>query len=273
VQQISTRSYVSTPAAIAPLVLQAGVDALEIHTQIGRLAEFRRLWQVIAPWLCNLKLVAISCPDGDGLLDYLRALYDIVSPLPCPLVWQMDGRPMSGDLGIGTTRAAVRLGQKVLTAGLPGYIQLAGGTNRHTVPKLKALGLLHPSLLNASMLDSVDTKKSDTSFDVHSPAYIAGVAYGSYARTLLTPLLNQLDAIGLERSDHERSVDTTLPSVLTSAAASQQAMTGQRQTTQRSQALGLEDVPDLLWQAVTLARTLVSQLKAFNSSQRTRLNL
>lgn len=35
-QLIYTRSYVSTPGAIAPLVLSAGVDAVEIHTQVGR---------------------------------------------------------------------------------------------------------------------------------------------------------------------------------------------------------------------------------------------
>ncbi len=146
IQQISTRSYVSSPAAIAPLVLQTGVDAIEIHTQVGRLQDFQRLWQAIAPWICNLRLVAISCPDGDGLIDYLWALYKFISPLPCPLIWQTDGRPMSGDIGVGATRAAVKLGQKVLSANLPEYVQLAGGTNSHTVSKLRALGLLNPSL-------------------------------------------------------------------------------------------------------------------------------
>jgi hypothetical protein len=145
IEHISTRSYGSTPAVIVPLVLQAGVDAIEIHTQIGRLDAFRRLWEAIVPWVSDLKLIAISCPDGDGLIDYLRSLYDLISPLPCPLVWQLDGRPMSGDIGMGTTRAAVKLGQKALAVSLPGYLQLAGGTNHHTVPKLKALGLLQPS--------------------------------------------------------------------------------------------------------------------------------
>ena len=95
VQHISTRSYVSSPAAIAPLVLQSGVDAIEIHTQVGRVAEFQNLWGAIAPWVAQMKLVAISCPDDPGLIDYLQALYAIISPLPCPLIWQTDGRPMS----------------------------------------------------------------------------------------------------------------------------------------------------------------------------------
>ncbi|PSB29317.1 circadian clock protein LdpA [Stenomitos frigidus] len=274
VQQISTRSYLSTPAVIAPLVLQAGVDALEIHTQVGHLEDFRRLWQTIAPWVCNLKLVAISCPDGDGLLDYLWALYDIISPLPCPLLWQMDGRPMSGDIGVGATRAAVKLGQKVLATGLPGYVQLAGGTNHHTVPKLKALGLLHPHWRNpAGTLDSAETRQSDTFPPSRMPAYIAGVAYGSYARTLLTPLLNQLDTSVMESSDLEQSVSAPRLLPLTQVTASLRSPTEPKQATRRSQPLRLEERPELLWQAVTLAHTLVSQLKAFNVSQRTRLNL
>lgn len=273
VQQISTRSYVSTPAAVAPLVLQAGVDAIEIHTQIGHIDDFRRLWEAIAPWVCNLKLVAISCPDGDGLLDYLRALYDIISPLPCPLLWQMDGRPMSGDIGVGATRAAVKLGQKALAAGLPGYIQLAGGTNRHTVPKLKALGLLHPRLLNPLMTSlSFSTTQSDASLNIHKPSYIAGVAYGSYARALLTPIFNQLDAIVMEASADLKAIAVT-PQRSPSAAASLPLKPDPLQTIGRSQPRGLEEAPDLLWQAVALARSLVAQLKAFDSSQRTRLNL
>ena len=199
IQQITTRSHVFTPEAIAPLVLQSGVDALEIHTQVGRLADFQRLWRAIAPWAGELKLLAISCPDGEGLIDYLWSICETISPLTCALVWQTDGRPMSGDIGDGATRAAVKLGQKVLAADLPGFVQLAGGTNRHTVAKLASLGLLA------------------TPAPASAQKYIAGVAYGSYARVLLASVLDQC--------------------------------------------LQLEAHPDLLWQAVDLARTLVSQIK------------
>jgi Fe-S-cluster-containing hydrogenase component 2 len=209
-QHISTRSYVSTAAAIAPLLLNT-VDAVEIHTQVGRLADFTRLWQAIAPFTASLKAVAISCPDGEDLIDYLWALHDLISPLPCLLIWQTDGRPMSGDIGDGATRAAVKLGQKVLKAGLPGYVQLAGGTNRHTVEKLNKLGLL----------------QSAQSSTIRQPA-IAGVAYGSYARVLLSPII--------ERLEHSAPQDTL-------------------------RTVGLEDVPDLLWQAVDLAHSLVEPLK------------
>lgn len=230
-QLIYTRSYVSAPAAIAPLILQSGADALEIHTQVGREADFGRLWSSIAPWVGQLKVIAISCPDGDGLIDYLRTLYQIISPLPCPLIWQTDGRPMSGDIGTGTTRAAVKLGQKVLAAELPGYVQLAGGTNAHTVSKLRAEGLM---------------KDGGKNLSVPPVPYIAGVAYGSYARVLLSPILEQLETMQTDRA-----------CAVPVAAAPPTAFV---QTARLPQ---LEAVPELLWEAVSLACSLVSQLKEF----------
>jgi len=264
-QIIYTRAYVSTPGAIAPLVLATGVDAVEIHTQVGRIAEFERLWLSIAPWIDRLKLVAISCPDGDGLVEYLQSLERLISPLPCPIIWQTDGRPMSGDIGDGTTLAAVKLGQKVLAAGLPGYVQLAGGTNSYTVAKLQALRLLrsrgvgekdkgnegdkgdkgdkeailatsHQPPVTHSPPDYAANVAEDISVSAASRLsppdfYISGVAYGSYARVLLSPILHQLEQMEVNRAN-ERAIAR------------------------------LEDVPELLWQAVELAYSLVSQLKS-----------
>ncbi|MFW5763165.1 MAG: 4Fe-4S ferredoxin, partial [Coleofasciculus sp.] len=41
-QLIYTRSYVSTPTTLAELILSTGVDALEIHTQVGHFTDFKR---------------------------------------------------------------------------------------------------------------------------------------------------------------------------------------------------------------------------------------
>ncbi|MGB7521662.1 MAG: LdpA C-terminal domain-containing domain [Spirulinaceae cyanobacterium] len=212
---IYTRSYVSTPETITPLITSNSIDAVEIHTQVGHFQDFQRLWSGIAPWLNRLKLVAISCPDASDLIPYLKSLYQLISPLPCTLIWQTDGRAMSGDIGIGTTSASVRLAQKVLAAGLPGYIQLAGGTNQHTVTKLKALGLL---------------KKNQ----------VAGIAYGSYARSLLLPIFNQLETVNYS------TIKENTASPMSSLSAPNH----------------LENHPDLLFAAVTTARQLVEQLKS-----------
>jgi Fe-S-cluster-containing hydrogenase component 2 len=208
-QLIFTRSYVLTPQAIAPLILESGIDALEIHTQIGRITDFQRLWAAISPWLGNLKLLAISCPDGAGVIDYMRSLYQAIAPLPCPLIWQTDGRAMSGDIGMGATHAAIQFGQKVLAADLPGYVQLAGGTNGYTVTKLASLGLL---------------------------GKIAGIGYGSYARAIANPILEQL-----EKGNQQHYVSESF--------------------TENTPIIRLENSPELLWEAVAIAHSLVSQIK------------
>ncbi|MGB7415522.1 MAG: LdpA C-terminal domain-containing domain, partial [Thermosynechococcaceae cyanobacterium] len=171
IEQITAQEYRASVESIMPLISAGQVDAIEIHTHPTHGHLFQALWAKIKHHASQLKVLAISCPDGNGHLDYLRELYRWIAPLPCPLIWQTDGRPMSGDIGNGTTRAAVRLGKKVLAAGLPGYVQLAGGTNGHTVVKLKASGLLN-------IKGKVGQNQS----------YVAGVAYGSYARRLLEPL-------------------------------------------------------------------------------------
>ena len=219
---IYTRTYVSAPGAIAPLVLSTGVDAVEIHTHVGRLMEFERLWQAIEPHVDRLKVVAISCPDGEDLIDYLRALSDLIAPSQKAIIWQTDGRPMSGDIGDGTTLAAVKLGQKVLAAKLPGYVQLAGGTNSYTVAKLKTMGMLKSPEPNSTTQDS-------------GHSHIAGVAYGSYARVLLSSIFDSLEAKEVMNVNDNKA--TTVP-------------------------VRLEEEPELLWQAVELAHSLVSQIKS-----------
>ena len=219
---IYTKSSVSTPGEIVPLIISTGIEAVEIHTQVGRLAEFQRLWVAMAPWADKLKLVAISCNDGEGLIDYLKAIYNLIVPRPQFLIWQTDGRSMSGDIGDGTTIATVKLGQKVLAANLPGYVQLAGGTNSYTVPKLKGMGLLHDLRLPILDLGLQD----------HNPrSKIAGVAYGSYARVLLSPILDQLAQKEVINTDSQGSIR-------------------------------LEDEPELLWEAVRLAHALIFQIKS-----------
>ncbi|WP_072620410.1 LdpA C-terminal domain-containing domain [Spirulina major] len=230
-QLIAARSYVSAPEVVVPQLVALGIDAVEIHTQVGNLDGFKRVWQVLRPWCDHgshphgshphgshphgshphgshphIKLLAISCPDHPDLLPYLRSLADLLDPLPCALLWQTDGRPMSGDIGPGTTHASIKLAAKVLGANLPGQVQLAGGTNAQTVPKLAERGLLAPGSM-----------------------FVAGVGYGGYARQLLAPVLESLA----------------------------------RRSSSR-----LEDHPDLLWEAVRLAETLVQPLKAGQSQSR-----
>jgi Fe-S-cluster-containing hydrogenase component 2 len=208
VGHIETRSQPATAASIAPLVSAGLVQALELHTQVGHEAEFQHLWQRVQPMLPYLKVLAVSCPDDEGVLEYLSVLYSLMQPLPCPLIWQTDGRPMSGDIGDGATRATIKYGERVLRSQLSGFVQLAGGTNRHTVPKLKARGLLR---------DGVAAQ--DASLE-----YISGIAYGSYARSLVMEIQTQLE-------------------------------------TQPQSTYKIEDYPNLLYAGVDLVTQLISPLK------------
>lgn len=116
---------------------------------------------------------------------------------------------MSGDIGDGATRATIKYGERVLRSPLSGFVQLAGGTNRHTVPKLQEKGLLK------DVFSELEQER----------LWISGVAYGSYARSLLTEIQSQLEAFP--------------------------------QSSYR-----LEDYPDLLELGVNLAKQLITPLKS-----------
>jgi Fe-S-cluster-containing hydrogenase component 2 len=161
-QIIYTQQQIYTVADIKSHPIQA----IEIHTHIGCSSEFEQLWQQLGDFTSQLQVISVSFPDDENLKSYLLELLEIMQPLPSNLIWQTDGRPMSGDIGDGTTRAALLLAQKVRDFNLPsGYIQLAGGTNGSTISKIDHLNLVNP----------------ETS--------ISGVAYGSYARKLIADLL------------------------------------------------------------------------------------
>jgi Fe-S-cluster-containing hydrogenase component 2 len=186
---IEARSHVVDPAVAMAMVgqMESGIDALEIHTQVGRVVEFQRLWRSVEPWVGSLKVIAVSCPNPEGggaIVGYLAELRRMMGPLSAVLIWQTDGRSMSGDIGAGTTHPAIKLAQRILVSDLDGFVQLAGGTNAYTVPKLEQLGLLQGAR---------QTKARRS---------VAGVAYGSYARTLLDPVLDRMDQLPGDLEDY-----------------------------------------------------------------------
>jgi Fe-S-cluster-containing hydrogenase component 2 len=183
---IETRSLV----AEADVIVSSSVDAVEIHTQVGHEHQFRRLWETIAPSLENVKILSISCQDGENSLDHLHYIQETIGKLSLPPIWQTDGRPMSGDIGRGTTQAAIGMARKVLGSDLGGFVQLAGGTNGYTVAKLEKMGLL---------------------------GQIAGIAYGSHARSIILPILERLPAPNLE--NHPESLREALERAVTLVGA------------------------------------------------------
>ncbi len=250
---IEAQPHRANPEAF-PVDRLADIDAVEIHTQVGRQGEFAQLWQRLQPWRCHLKLISISCPDDDQIVSYLRDIYAIIAPLDIPVIWQTDGRPMSGDLGRGTTHAAIRLAQKVLGANLPGYIQLAGGTNAYTVSKLLELGLVKVSPTPPPGLLQLQGQPGSLSPNLGQT--ISGIAYGSYARTLLQPLLVAVDQ---KLGDWPRRAGS-------SEGQSSAGLATQYGTDPSGSATALTLVADngrssLLEEGIQRARSLVGQLK------------
>lgn len=84
---------------------------------------------------------------------------------------------MSGDVGAGTAHAAVGLLERLAPLAPPGPLQLAGGTNAHTLAVLGRTG---------------------------SGPRAAGVAFGGVARRQLQPLLQEAQAEGRRLLDLPR---------------------------------------------------------------------
>jgi Fe-S-cluster-containing hydrogenase component 2 len=196
---IEERDQLLPAAAVAPMLAALRPDAIELHTRIGRAGAFAaRLDQVRAAGI-PVRSLAVSCglevegppptaaaaagagagealalrPEAlaDRLVDELWNRFAQLRAAGLMPLWQLDGRPMSGDVGAGTARSAVGLFLGVAQRLPPGPIQLAGGTNDHTLPLVQGLGLPWRAM-------------------------VAGVAFGSVARARLQSLLLQAQKRG-----------------------------------------------------------------------------
>ena len=172
---IEERSEVLAAEAVPALLAALRPDAVELHCQAGRGGDFAdRLAQLAASGV-PLQRVAVSMGADSGgapaLADQLWQRFAQLRAAGFRPLWQLDGRPMSGDLGRGAARVAVGLLAQVHPLAPPGPLQLAGGTNAHTLP------LLEPGFR------------------------AAGVAFGGEARRRLQPWLQAAHAQGLRLLD------------------------------------------------------------------------
>jgi Fe-S-cluster-containing hydrogenase component 2 len=179
---IETHSSKQTPQQVMALVRNYPIDAVEVHTRDPLSESFAALWysEIGRTLRATMKLIAISMPEPNdwSVFEYIaRLVYGAhvdesgtvqeapATPPSTPiLLWQCDGKPMTGDLGApATTRATVRYATSLAEyfrrnphlLAARGFIQCAGGTNAHTIPLLEGVDGVH------------------------------GVAYGGYARRLV----------------------------------------------------------------------------------------
>ncbi len=146
---------------------EAKPDAVEIHTAPGRSREFEASVKAIVESNIPLKRIAVSCGlegfsiNPDELAQELWKRHECLCRYQQKPIWQLDGRPMSGDIGKGTAKSSISLWKSLRAIAPPGPLQLAGGTN-------------------ATTIDHIDTKIG-----------LAGIAFGGKARTLIQPYLNE----------------------------------------------------------------------------------
>ena len=181
---IAERDQQLQPEAVAPLLAALQPDAVELHTRLGRGEAFALRVQQLRASGVPLQRLAVSCGlepaageqvaqppvTPDALAAELWHRFAVVRAAGYRPLWQLDGRPMSGDVGAGTAHAAVNLAVAVARSAPPGPLQLAGGTNAHTLDVLRRQGV--------------------------GGAAVRGVAFGGVARSLLQPLLQQAQERG-----------------------------------------------------------------------------
>ncbi|KAI5650921.1 hypothetical protein M9H77_36926 [Catharanthus roseus] len=181
--KIRENTYVRDVTTTAELLKRDDIDAIEIHTSGRHYMAFEELWNGLGDSVENLKLVAVSMPDlKDVTIGAMKTLHSIMErKLCCNNLWQLDGRPMSGDIGRGATREAIAFALRLASAEdkPKGFLQLAGGTNAHTVDGLKRFSEneRRPSLLSSS-----------------DNALISGIAFGGYARKIVGRVLTSMES-------------------------------------------------------------------------------
>lgn len=182
---ISEQQVLLSADAVPELLAAVQPDAVELHTQAGRGDAFAERLQQVRRSGVALQRLAVSCglergagrPGTEAAAEHapltapelaaeLWERFALLRQAGQRPLWQLDGRPMSGDVGAGTARSAVKLLAAIRPWAPPGPLQLAGGTNASTA------ALLPPG------------------------SGAAGVAFGGMARSLLQPLLVQAESRG-----------------------------------------------------------------------------
>ena len=172
---IEERSQRLDGNAVQLLLQQVRPDAIEIHTSPGRGQAFRQRLKDITASGVVVQRISVSCGESNGLASHLWDLHSALEVTGWPWLWQLDGRPMSGDVGFGTAQASVALVQRWRSRLPPGPLQLAGGTNADSRRRLNRAALEGSAPFGS----------------------VVGIAYGGSARKLLQPQLEQAERRGM----------------------------------------------------------------------------
>ncbi|KAK7412880.1 hypothetical protein VNO78_04595 [Psophocarpus tetragonolobus] len=186
-------TYVRDAITTSDLIKRNDVDAIEIHTSGRQSTQFEELWSALGDSVGYSRLIAVSLPNGgDSTISSMNKMFSIMEPnLQSFNLWQLDGRPMSGDIGRGATKESIAFAVQLAKAKErpPGFLQLAGGTNVHTIDGLKKEGLFQ-----TTVTEYLHDDTSTISSSVSSHALIGGIAYGGYARKIVGRVLRSMQS-------------------------------------------------------------------------------
>lgn len=113
--------------------LERGANALEIHTGNGERAELKAVLEEIRPFRERFELLAFSVGShGQSYEAILSLVQDIHDWAGSDMIIQADGQPISGRKGSKSTLPCLELAEFLFQQGVPGYIQVSGGTNNLT---------------------------------------------------------------------------------------------------------------------------------------------
>tara|TARA_Y100001970_G_C14258815_1_gene877824 strand:- start:6554 stop:7336 length:783 start_codon:yes stop_codon:yes gene_type:complete len=163
---INTIDHSTEINEIGQLLSKSNPDAIEIHTAPGRNEKFEIIVKSIMKSNITPKRIAVSSGLHDYKINHKQLADELWMRFLClrkydlKPIWQLDGRPMSGDLGKATAKSSIYLMRKMQAIIPPGPIQLAGGTNSNTIDFLE---------------------------DYEIPD---GIAFGSVARKIIQPYID-----------------------------------------------------------------------------------
>lgn len=119
---------------------EAGARALELHTGDGNWAPIADLYGLIEreKW----PLLSFSIGNYAGQEGRVSQMAQAVHALAgSGIILQIDGKPISGREGEESTIPSLELAREISPLGLPVYLQVAGGANRHSGRLAKAMDI------------------------------------------------------------------------------------------------------------------------------------
>ncbi|KAL2945481.1 14-3-3 protein zeta [Bienertia sinuspersici] len=128
---------------------------------------------------------------------------------------------MSGDIGRGATKEALAFAVRLAAVEdrPPGFLQMAGGTNAHTVNGLKEQGLFQTNgnILWTFQIGNVEDGILSGKMSGSHNSLIGGIAYGGYARKIVGRILRAMQSQhGLACvEDHPTYLSATVGEALT----------------------------------------------------------